>query len=488
MVSVIFLDIDGVLNTYKEHGKYGHNYVDPEKIKIVEKIVSATGAKIVISSNWRFDMDFVRKSLPTLASHIIGNTGITGNRISEIEEWMEGKEIDSYVVIDDLLLLFPDNLVHINDQRGITIQDAAKAINILNRSKVEKLACLFEKLAAVNVLKTYHGTSVYNLQSIAEKGLGLDNNLYLTNDIETAAYYAAASDRNKNYPVILEIVIHGASRIKNILHDEMDREHLAGGEFGEPRNQWEEDLYQLRSAVKHIAEELNLNYSDIRFLENIIDLDDDLSKINGLNIYKELIAFARTNNIDVNKIKQLIQKYLPVGSISDHLEITANGTIKTTADYYDAMHQMIYLNKLPVKTIKAIWAPEKQIRPLFKKLASEKKQFGYKILSGDVGHLRDKLQRIDGKIYYSKTPEEMLRLIEEIKEYDEFGIIETKDLEEAAKAGNKTEILDILSWISNEDLQYGAVAGEQNWLKFELGRIGLGLNRVIDLYENKEID
>jgi len=151
-MKIIFLDIDGVLNTYAEQGKHGPNYVDPKKVERVKKIVGATGAKIVISSNWRFDMAAVHKTLSILSQDIIGNTGLTGNRNSEIEEWIGNNDVDSFVVIDDLYLFFPANLVYTKDSVGITDSHVDKAIEILNKENeekyddVEKLASLFEKI------------------------------------------------------------------------------------------------------------------------------------------------------------------------------------------------------------------------------------------------------------------------------------------------------------------------------------------------------
>ena len=66
MSFTIFLDIDGVLNHedwYVNHiGKYRDSFkewweecFDPECVKRVKHILEETGAKIVISSSWRFD-------------------------------------------------------------------------------------------------------------------------------------------------------------------------------------------------------------------------------------------------------------------------------------------------------------------------------------------------------------------------------------------------------------------------------------------------
>lgn len=57
MIKLLFLDFDGVLNTPRTWGKFyiddGSQAVDPERVALVNKIVDATGAKVVISSKWR---------------------------------------------------------------------------------------------------------------------------------------------------------------------------------------------------------------------------------------------------------------------------------------------------------------------------------------------------------------------------------------------------------------------------------------------------
>lgn len=55
---IIFLDIDGVLNSaeYYQSLKDIHGYdkdIDIEKVKLLKEIVDATGAEIVLSSTWR---------------------------------------------------------------------------------------------------------------------------------------------------------------------------------------------------------------------------------------------------------------------------------------------------------------------------------------------------------------------------------------------------------------------------------------------------
>lgn len=62
-MKVIFLDIDGVLNSndwyVKTRGIGGYNGgdVDPKCIELINDLIDATGAKIIMSSSWRSDYE-----------------------------------------------------------------------------------------------------------------------------------------------------------------------------------------------------------------------------------------------------------------------------------------------------------------------------------------------------------------------------------------------------------------------------------------------
>ena len=56
-MKVIFLDVDGVLNSQQLFEKCEDDQlisVDEDNIKNLKTIVDATGAKIVLSSSWRY--------------------------------------------------------------------------------------------------------------------------------------------------------------------------------------------------------------------------------------------------------------------------------------------------------------------------------------------------------------------------------------------------------------------------------------------------
>lgn len=162
MNKIIFLDIDGVLNSTKSaefcHKKYGGNGYggffseseeptlvnvlwDDECVGWFEKIVKETGASIVISSTWRnhygllafhsmfklysvFDLDIVGKT-PSLMSR---------NRGAEIQKYIDENKISNYVILDDdsdMLESQMSNFVNTDCDFGLTKEDYLKAVKIL---------------------------------------------------------------------------------------------------------------------------------------------------------------------------------------------------------------------------------------------------------------------------------------------------------------------------------------------------------------------
>jgi hypothetical protein len=165
MSKVIFLDIDGVLNTkwwYTQmdrntpKDKYGYAF-DPRSVANLKKILDETRADIVISSSWKsFGLSELEEMWQArgLSGKLIG---ITPNSVSdemmlnadldhmelfhirgmEIKEWLDkhGKNVSHYVIIDDMDNFFPEQKSHFvltDPEVGITDEDADKAIKILN--------------------------------------------------------------------------------------------------------------------------------------------------------------------------------------------------------------------------------------------------------------------------------------------------------------------------------------------------------------------
>lgn len=117
-MKVIFLDVDGVLNSQSLFEKCKEDLVpiDEENIKYLKKIVDATGASIVLSSSWRYGwaehsddvQDWCRLLVDTLEKYelkIIDKTEYlsNGRREDEIKDWLEksSEPVENFVILDD---------------------------------------------------------------------------------------------------------------------------------------------------------------------------------------------------------------------------------------------------------------------------------------------------------------------------------------------------------------------------------------------------
>lgn len=128
MDKVIFLDIDGVLNSeeffikrnkahiqaYKEHGHeedYDHLFydLDPNKIQllndVMDNIMEYTGCEIVLSSSWRiFGLERINKVLSKVGFKYEVNHQTTRqdmDRGLQIKKFVDENDIKNYLVIDD---------------------------------------------------------------------------------------------------------------------------------------------------------------------------------------------------------------------------------------------------------------------------------------------------------------------------------------------------------------------------------------------------
>lgn len=122
---IIFLDIDGVLNTILTWGKRPLNEsIDPERVQRIKNLCDETGAKIVISSTWRklFSLEELKKMLDPLP--VIDTTPSlnTGWRCDEIRFWLHTQpEIPlKFVIIDDdSTAAISKHFVYIAKSRGV---------------------------------------------------------------------------------------------------------------------------------------------------------------------------------------------------------------------------------------------------------------------------------------------------------------------------------------------------------------------------------
>lgn len=113
-MKIIFLDIDGVLNSMdwfeKTKDMRGYREINPQKVEFLKEIVDKTNAEIVLSSTWR---NIPEHPLFLYLADILKDKGLEiksftpkleQNRPKEIKAWLEknaAEEIESFVSLDD---------------------------------------------------------------------------------------------------------------------------------------------------------------------------------------------------------------------------------------------------------------------------------------------------------------------------------------------------------------------------------------------------
>lgn len=166
MSKVLFLDIDGVLNTERQQDRckeaglsYADNFgyaFDPVTVANLKRIVDETGADIVISSSWKvwglntMQKLWTNRGLPGKVINVTPNTEsdelmlsvdldmmLPAGKGSEIKEWLEtnGSQVTHYAILDDMDDMLPEQQSHFvqtDPTIGITEDDAQKAIAILS--------------------------------------------------------------------------------------------------------------------------------------------------------------------------------------------------------------------------------------------------------------------------------------------------------------------------------------------------------------------
>ncbi|MDE7342012.1 MAG: hypothetical protein K2N80_15895 [Lachnospiraceae bacterium] len=165
MDRVIFLDIDGVLNSNfwdADHQKEIRDgvLIDIDKIQLLGRLVRNTKAKIILHSGWRFWFDSDLKPLRKEADYLqrqlqqegLVIAGITPDhsteeirkskkfsfvKAGEILTWLrEHKEVGQWIVIDDLDLHNSEIEIHqlrTDPDIGLTAEDVDKAEKMLRK-------------------------------------------------------------------------------------------------------------------------------------------------------------------------------------------------------------------------------------------------------------------------------------------------------------------------------------------------------------------
>lgn len=144
-MKVLFLDIDGVLNSHRSAYAFGgfpfdvdkhRNRFDEVAIALVRNVCTASGAQIVLSSSWRTDKDWQRIGR-SLNLPIVDRTPYLhpGPRGVEIAAWLaEHPEVERYAILDDDGDMLDEQkpfFVQTTHEDGVTFGLAGKLADLL---------------------------------------------------------------------------------------------------------------------------------------------------------------------------------------------------------------------------------------------------------------------------------------------------------------------------------------------------------------------
>lgn len=140
---VIFLDIDGVLNTL-ETVKELSLPLQASSIAALNELIEKSGARVVISSSWRcyYDLAKIEEILNSygFVGEIVGQTPVLrgAERGEEIKTWLQvhGEGVGAFVILDDHSDMSDARaqLVQTDAQEGLQKRHVQRALKILRNT------------------------------------------------------------------------------------------------------------------------------------------------------------------------------------------------------------------------------------------------------------------------------------------------------------------------------------------------------------------
>jgi hypothetical protein len=144
MHRIIFLDIDGVLNGHEWCRKHPVPClrINPKPAEFLNQLLELSKAKVVISSAWSswivrgfMTTDGFRRLLLThgIDANVVDYLDVTpepADRAAKIQNWIEKKKPDKYLVIDDLPVE-GHPIIRPNPATGLQEQDIVQAVKML---------------------------------------------------------------------------------------------------------------------------------------------------------------------------------------------------------------------------------------------------------------------------------------------------------------------------------------------------------------------
>lgn len=147
---LVFLDIDGVLNSYpflerhdaadpdEADDRYWTSMLDPAAVARLNRLLDATGARVVIASSWRCAMPLERLRQILLAAGLEGVIeGQTAPELNHrgraVSAYLAERPCRDYVILDDDPFQKPHTgrLVHTDPELGLTEAQVDEAIELV---------------------------------------------------------------------------------------------------------------------------------------------------------------------------------------------------------------------------------------------------------------------------------------------------------------------------------------------------------------------
>lgn len=163
-MKVIFLDIDGVLNTPSSESRCGEDIgIDDEKVEKLKIIVEKTKAEIVLISTWKkywrkeeklkplqdYSANYLDEKLAKQGLKAVDKTkdkadGRYLSRGEGILEYVCRNNVENYIILDDCQFDYDgcdlsDKLIKTNQTEGLTDISVYKACEILQKIREVKI-------------------------------------------------------------------------------------------------------------------------------------------------------------------------------------------------------------------------------------------------------------------------------------------------------------------------------------------------------------
>lgn len=139
-MKIIFLDIDGVLNSdrYDRKKSEADGNIDKSRLPLLKRLIDETGARTVLSSSWRehwereaSEMSDAGKELSLIflqaGIKIFDKTPFLSSRKEEINHWLSlHPEVEGFVILDDNIFGWgelSDYVIKTNNRNGKGLEE-----------------------------------------------------------------------------------------------------------------------------------------------------------------------------------------------------------------------------------------------------------------------------------------------------------------------------------------------------------------------------